>query len=135
MTEKLKALALAATKGTWTVANVSGAGIEMRVPYKDSTRLTFVEVWRQFPEKEWDAELWANAQYIEAASPDAILALIKRAEDMERKMVDGVTINQYIDLDNEVDRLRTEVERLTEACNKFSEAELLASGAAQKENT
>jgi hypothetical protein len=36
---------------------------------------------------------------------------------LQQKMVDGVTIQQYINMDNEVDALKAEVERLT-ACLK-----------------
>ena len=77
---ELRKLAEAATQGTWTSDYVTGAGIEMRVPYKDSTRLTFVEVWRQFPEEGWDAELWANATYIAAANPAKVIELLDTIE-------------------------------------------------------
>jgi hypothetical protein len=76
---ELRKLAEAATQGTWTVENVPRAGIQMRVPYQGSTRLTFVEVWRGLPE-EWDKELWANAVYITKACPTKVLELLDALE-------------------------------------------------------
>jgi hypothetical protein len=76
---ELRKLAEAATQGTWTVENVPGAGIQMRVPYQGSTRLTFVEVWRGLPE-DWDKELWANAVYITKACPAKIIELLDALE-------------------------------------------------------
>ena len=84
MTQELRRLAEAATQGEWTSENVRGAGIQMRVPYKGTTRMTFTEVFRALPEKEWDAELWANAEYIAAANPAAILELLDRLEKAEK---------------------------------------------------
>lgn len=62
------------TPGPWEWENVPGAGIQVRGPYKGSTRLLFSDIWRQFAEREWDAEMEANARLI-AAAPELLEAL------------------------------------------------------------
>jgi hypothetical protein len=63
------------TPGPWSWSEPSGAGIEVRGPYKGETRLLFSDIWRQFPEPAWDEEMRANARLI-AAAPSMFEALI-----------------------------------------------------------
>lgn len=62
------------TPGPWTWDDVLGAGIQIRGPYKGTTRLLFSDIWRKFPEREWDAEMKENARLI-AAAPELLEAL------------------------------------------------------------
>lgn len=59
------------TPGPWEWADVPSAGLQIRGPYKDSTRLMFSEIWRQFPELEWDATMVANTR-LAAAAPELL---------------------------------------------------------------
>lgn len=67
------------TPGPWSWADVPGAGIQIRGPYKDSTRLLFSDIWRQFPEPKWDAEMLKNAQ-LATCAPE----LLKAVQEMVR---------------------------------------------------
>ncbi len=62
------------TPGPWEWADVPGAGLQIRGPYKDSTRLLFSDIWRQFPNREWDETMVANAR-LAAAAPELLYAL------------------------------------------------------------
>ena len=68
------------TPGPWAWADVPGAGLQIRGPYKDSTRLLFTEIWRALPELEWDATMVKNTQ-LAAAAPQ-LLAALKYARRM-----------------------------------------------------
>ena len=59
------------TPGPWMWADVRSAGLQIRGPYKDSTRLMFSDIWRAFPEPEWDATMVANAR-LAAAAPELL---------------------------------------------------------------
>ncbi|MFA9288068.1 hypothetical protein ACCQ08_25045 [Comamonas sp. SY3] len=65
------------TPGPWAWADVPGAGIQIRGPYKGETRLLFQDIWRKFPEAKWDAEMQKNAQL--AASAPELLEVLKEA--------------------------------------------------------
>lgn len=62
------------TPGSWTWEDVPGAGLQIRGPYENSTRLLFSDIWRAFPESRWDAEMLCNAR-LAAAAPDMLKAL------------------------------------------------------------
>ena len=64
------------TPGPWEWADVPGAGLQISGPYKGRTRLMFSDIWRQFPEREWDATMVANAR-LAAAAPELLEALLK----------------------------------------------------------
>lgn len=78
----LRKLAEAATQGQWISENVPGAGVVLSVPYKNDVRIAFTDVWKQFPETEWDQETWANAEYTAAANPTAIIALLDEIDSL-----------------------------------------------------
>ncbi len=62
------------TPGPWMWADVRGAGLQIRGPYQDSTRLMFSDIWRGLPEPEWDATMIANTR-LAAAAPELLEAL------------------------------------------------------------
>ena len=85
------------TPGPWTWEDRPSAGLEVRGPYKDSTRLLFCEIWRKFPEPEWDATMKKNIQ-LAAAAPELLEALksaVAYADAMHRAQahIDGADVD------------------------------------------
>ena len=105
MTDKLKALALAATPGPWAWdGNVCDYDKENEAPWLVSS-----EGHPPVLGGTITCTRHNDASYIAAASPDAILALIKRVEDAEAIAFQWQ--NAAIDVTQKHDALQAEVER------------------------
>ena len=98
---ELRQLAQAATPGPWVAKNVSGAGLEIHMShpvYPDKEWPAFgtdsafckkglvsYETWTQFPHEVRDVQQSKNAEYIAAANPATISALLDRLEAAEKE--------------------------------------------------